>query len=118
VLYDELTAVENLLFFGNLTGLNLDENDLEKSLTRVGLERRGNDKVGAYSSGMKQRLKYCLALMRDPEMLLLDEPTSNLDDEGKELVSEIIKSHEGILVIATNEKSELEYGDRIIRLDK
>jgi ATPase subunit of ABC transporter with duplicated ATPase domains len=49
-------------------------------------------------------------------MLLLDEPTSNLDDQGKSLVDEIIKSYKGILVIATNEKSELSYGDQIIRL--
>jgi ABC-type multidrug transport system ATPase subunit len=67
---------------------------------------------------MKQRLKYCLALMRNPSLLLLDEPMSNLDDRGKELVDGIIKTHKGILVIATNERSELEYGSQIIRLDR
>ena len=108
VLYDELTAL----------GSRFSETDLENRLARVGLEKRGNDRVGSYSSGMKQRLKYCLALLRNPGLLLLDEPTSNLDDQGKALTSEIIKSHEGILVIATNEKSELDYGDQIIRLGK
>ena len=116
VLYDELTAFENLSFFAGVAGLKFSIDELENRLQTVGLAKRGNDRVGSYSSGMKQRLKYCLALLRNPEMLLLDEPTSNLDDNGKALVDEIIKSFTGILVIATNEKSELEYGDQIIRL--
>lgn len=116
VLYDELTALENLYFFGNIAGLRFNKTDLENRLTQLGLDNRGNDKVGSYSSGMKQRLKYCLALLRNPELLLLDEPTSNLDDEGKALVSGVIKSHKGIVVLATNEKSELDYGNQIIRL--
>jgi ABC-type multidrug transport system fused ATPase/permease subunit len=65
---------------------------------------------------MKQRLKYCLALLRDPQVLLLDEPTANLDEQGKEIVDKIIRKHDGIVVIATNEKTELDYGDQIIRL--
>jgi len=116
VLYDELTAVENLSFFAGVSGLKFPVKELEKRLEIVGLGRRGHDPVGSYSSGMKQRLKYCLALLRNPELLLLDEPTSNLDEAGKKLVYEIIKSHKGILVIATNEKSELDYGNKIVRL--
>ena len=118
VLYDELTALENLSFFGGIAGLRFGEINLKNRLAQVGLENRGNDMVASYSSGMKQRLKYCLALLRNPKLLLLDEPTSNLDDDGKALTAEIIRSHEGILVIATNEKSELDYGDQIIRLGR
>jgi len=118
VLYDELTALENLSFFSRVAGIRFTLAEFEDRLEQVGLVKRGNDKVGSYSSGMKQRLKYCLALLRNPELLLLDEPTSNLDDSGKALADKIIKSHKGILVIATNEKSELDYGDQIIRLDK
>jgi len=118
VLYDELTAVENLAFFAGIAGLKYSTGELEVRLEKVGLASRGDDRVGSYSSGMKQRLKYCLALLRNPEMLLLDEPTANLDDSGKLLVDEIINSHRGILVIATNEKSELIYGNQIIRLDE
>jgi heme exporter protein A len=116
VLYDELTALENLSFFGKVAGLSVGISEFERRLAEVGLRQRGQDKVGSYSSGMKQRLKYCLALLRDPELLLLDEPTSNLDDAGRELVTNIIKSFNGILVIATNEKSETGHGDQIIRL--
>lgn len=118
VLYDELTAFENLSFFAKVSGMTISEERLETDLERVGLTKRGDDKVGSYSSGMKQRLKYCLALMRNPNLLLLDEPMSNLDDRGKEVVDGIIRSHKGILVIATNEKSELEYGTKFIRLDQ
>jgi heme exporter protein A len=116
VLYDELTAFENLNFFSGVAGLHFSNDELSARLDRVGLHERGADLVGSYSSGMKQRLKYCLALLRDPKLLLLDEPTANLDDEGKSLVGDIIESHNGVLVIATNEQTELTYGDQIIRL--
>jgi len=118
VLYDELTAYENLSFFARVSGFKILGAELEKRLEKVGLAKRGNDKVGSYSSGMKQRLKYCLALLRNPLLLLLDEPMSNLDDAGKALVDEIINSHRGILVMATNEKSEMRHGEQIIRLGK
>ena len=118
VLYDELSALENLAFFARVAGLAVTGDRLNEDLEKVGLGGRGKDKVGSYSSGMKQRLKYCLALLRKPPLLLLDEPMSNLDERGKKTVDGIIKSHKGILVIATNERSELEYGSRIIRLDQ
>jgi len=116
LLYDELTALENLSFFSGVSGNEFQLPDLERRLENIGLGGRGDDFVGSYSSGMKQRLKYCLALLRDPELLILDEPTANLDERGKELVDDIILSHKGITIIATNEKSELEYGDQFIRL--
>lgn len=116
VLYDELTAFENLSFFAGVAGSFFTGEELSNKLELIGLGGRGDDLVGSYSSGMKQRLKYCLALLRDPSLLLLDEPTANLDDVGKSLVESIINSHKGVLVIATNEKTELRYGDEIIRL--
>jgi heme exporter protein A len=118
VLYDELTAIENLSFFAGVAGYRFEKIELSQRLSAVGLDGRGDDLVGSYSSGMKQRLKYCLALLRNPALLLLDEPTANLDDKGKEIVDGIIKAHEGITVIATNEKTDLEYGDQFIRLDQ
>jgi heme exporter protein A len=118
VLYDELSAMENLRFFARVAGIQVTISELSGRLHAVGLEGRGDDMVASYSSGMQQRLKYCLALLRNPELLLLDEPTSNLDDMGKEMVDGVIRTHRGIVVIATNEKSDLEYGDQLIRLDR
>jgi heme exporter protein A len=116
VLYDELTALENLAFFSGVSGRNFEPAAVENLISDVGLGGRGGDFVGSYSSGMKQRLKYCLALLQKPELLILDEPTANLDERGKGMVEKIIGSHEGIVIIATNEKSELEFGDQSIRL--
>ena len=67
---------------------------------------------------MKQRLKLLLAFFHAPPILYLDEPSSNLDEDGIKLVSEIIQSqHEqGITVIATNDSSEYEYGNKKISL--
>ena len=113
-LYEELTANENLRFFANMSGINVS--DFDADLDRFGLKGRGSDLVKSYSSGMKQRLKYILALLRKPALLLLDEPMANLDPEGKKVVEEIIEGHDGIAVLATNEESELAYGDRTIRL--
>lgn len=112
--YDELTAFENLNFFADVSGLTVA--DFEPRLAQFGLKGRGDDLVGSYSSGMKQRLKYILALMRNPPLLLLDEPAANLDDQGKSMVGDIIKSHNGITVVATNKEEDLEYVSHTIRL--
>jgi ABC-type multidrug transport system ATPase subunit len=115
-LYDELTAGENLQFFARVSGL--PSKDFKDDLARFGLQGRDNDLVKSFSSGMKQRLKYVLALMKQPPLLLLDEPTSNLDDQGKMLIENVIKSHDGIVIIATNEENELKYGSQKITLGR
>ena len=115
-LYDELTAFENLQFFARVSGLSCG--DFRDDLARFGLQGRGDDLVKSYSSGMKQRLKYVLALMKQPPLLLLDEPTSNLDDQGKALIEDVINSHDGIVIIATNEENELKYGSQKITLGR
>jgi len=68
---------------------------------------------------MKQRLKYAVALLNDPAYLLLDEPTSNLDEEGKNIVSHIItrQKENGILIMATNEKEEYGFAGQQYRLN-
>jgi len=113
-LYDELTANENIRFFARVSGISRGNFDGE--LAKFGLQGRGDDMVQSYSSGMKQRLKYILALMKQPPLLLLDEPTSNLDEQGKAVIEDVIKKHVGITVIATNEDSEINYGSRKITL--
>jgi heme exporter protein A len=117
-LYEMLTGYENLKFFATLAGVCRDRAEQDELLERVGLSGRGDDLVAAYSSGMKQRLKYAVALLAKPAILLLDEPTSNLDDAGKGVVREIIgrQKSEGMLIIATNEAEDLKQVDNVIRL--
>ena len=108
-LYDEFTALENLEFIQKIRLVRSSRTELSTLLDRVGLSRRGDDLLRTYSSGMKQRVKYAAAIAHHPPILLLDEPTANLDAEGKAIVHEIMKEQqkEGILVIATNEAEEI-----------
>lgn len=117
-LYAELTALENLEFFARLRGMQSGCADWEALLARVGLTGRGRDRVGEYSSGMQVRLKYACALMHSPPVLLLDEPTANLDADGAAFVEELMTDHRrrGLAVIATNEPEERRFADREIRL--
>ncbi len=117
-LYAELTALENLSFLSRIRGIIPTPEELMKIIAWVGLEGRENDFVFSFSSGMKQRLKYAFALLHQPEILFLDEPTANLDEEGTELVEKIIslQKEKGILVIATNQKEDFKYGHKILQL--
>jgi heme exporter protein A len=117
-LYDQLTGEENLVFFATLSGVNLSGKRIDELLATVGLEGRGTDLVGAYSSGMKQRLKYAVALFKEPAYLFLDEPTSNLDIDGKLFVRQLVESRRrnSIVVIATNEEEDYSLTDGLIRL--
>jgi heme exporter protein A len=118
-LYPELTALENLRFFELVRGREPREKELSALLERVGLQGRGGDRVGTYSSGMRQRLKYAFALSHAPRLLLLDEPTANLDVSGVSMVEQVIAEQRGrgILVLATNEPEEVRHGDRSLALD-
>jgi heme exporter protein A len=117
-LYHELTALENLSFFAKVRGLAIGTAQLRALLGRVGLGDRGDDLVGLYSSGMRQRLKYAQALLHRPRLLFLDEPTAYLDEAGSAMVSEVIaeQRRHGILVLATNEPGEVVFGDEVLRL--
>jgi heme exporter protein A len=121
-LYRELTGVENLEFFARLRSVSLTREILKTILEQVGLLGRGSDLVGNYSSGMRQRLKYAFALLGHPPILLLDEPTANLDTSGMEMVQRVIAMQRerpggGLTVIATNEPREETWGDHRVRLN-
>jgi heme exporter protein A len=117
-LYPELTALENLRFFERVRGREPREDELIALLERVGLTGRGHDLVGTFSSGMRQRLKYAFALAHQPKVLLLDEPTANLDVAGVSMVEELIaeQRRRGVLVLATNEPEEVRHGDHSLAL--
>ncbi|MCJ7554161.1 MAG: ABC transporter ATP-binding protein [Ignavibacteriaceae bacterium] len=120
VLYEEFSAWENLELFAKIRGINLDEQRVKYLLEKFLLLNRKDDLVKTYSSGMKQRLKFIFSLMHSPELLILDEPTSNLDEEGKNSVYEIVREEGGknIVIVASNEKSDLDLCKEIIYLEK
>ncbi|HWP81172.1 MAG TPA: ABC transporter ATP-binding protein [Bacteroidota bacterium] len=117
-MYDEFTALENLQFLNAIRDLRKDSKVFGDLLKRVGLYHRRDDLVRGFSSGMKQRLKYAVALSSNPEILFLDEPTSNLDDSGIEMVREVIRDQKnhGILLVATNDAAEAKWCRRILKL--
>lgn len=120
VLYDEFSAEENLIFSSQIRGIRFDKERSNFLLKEFGLYERKNDLIRGYSSGMKQRLKYAFALLHKPGILILDEPTSNLDNDGKERVYNIIrKEKENLLIlIASNEEADLNLCESIIELNQ
>lgn len=119
VLYDEFSAWENLRCFASIRDLPFNKEKVDDLLNQFLLSNRKNDLVKAYSSGMKQRLKFIFALMHSPKFIFLDEPTSNLDDEGKETVYKLIKSesNDAIVVVASNEKNDLAHCSYVLDLN-
>jgi heme exporter protein A len=117
-LYDNLSGEENLSFFATVSGVNITGQEINGLLARVGLEGRGPDLVRSYSSGMKQRLKYATAILGDPAFLFLDEPTSNLDRAGKEIVFSLVDEFrsKAVILIATNEEEEQALASQICRV--
>jgi heme exporter protein A len=87
-LYDDLTARENLRFAADMLGLPYTA--AEASLERVALAHAADDRVRGFSAGMQRRLALARLIMRNPQVLLLDEPYSNLDKAGVELMNSVI----------------------------
>lgn len=112
-LYQDLSAEENLNFFAKMKNLPNAATRISQLMEQFGLSGREDDPVKAYSSGMKQRLKYVFALMHDPQVLFVDEPRSNLDEQGIAAVYRVLEEHKknNILVIATNESDDLKFAD-------
>lgn len=123
-LYDELSAEANLSFFGRLYGLSGYELNcrVATALDRVRLMDRALDRVGTFSGGMKQRVNLACALLHDPPLLLLDEPTASLDPKSRDaLFADLHRLREAghAVLLTTHHLDEAEYGcDRIAVLEK
>lgn len=119
-LYDEFSAEENLIYSARIRGQKYDNDKVELLLNQFNLYNRRKDLMKEYSSGMKQRIKFIFSLLHSPELLILDEPTSNLDNEGKEKFYEIIKEQgkSNLVIIASNEESDLALCDEVIGLEQ
>ena len=81
-LYKYLTALENLRIFAAMSGVKIPEKKLMDQLAKVGLAERAHSRVKTYSQGMKQRLGIAVALVHDPQLIILDEPMNGLDPQG------------------------------------
>lgn len=104
-LYDDLTTLENLLFFARMYALAQPRQRAETLLQRVGLGKRARDRAGSLSRGQLQRLALARALLHAPDLLLLDEPETGLDQEGLVLLAELLHEHHsrgGTLLFTTH----------------
>jgi ABC-type multidrug transport system ATPase subunit len=95
VLWESLTASEHLSFYGKLKGMSGDRLSaaIETGLKQVTLWDVKNKKAGEFSGGMKRRLCVAIALIGDPKIVLLDEPTTGLDPDARRRLWEVIKSY-------------------------
>ena len=91
LLYDELTARENLRFFAQLYGLDNPDQRLAVALATVGLNERLDQRVGSFSRGMKQRLAIARAILHAPSILLLDEPFTGLDSSASAALHRLVR---------------------------
>lgn len=111
-LYKYLTALENLHLFGIMSGMKLSQNQLMSKLDRVGLAERANSKIKTYSQGMKQRLGIAVALVHDPDLIILDEPMNGLDPQGiadiRNLINHLSKDLGKTIFISSHLLSEME----------
>ena len=113
LLYDNLTARENLLFFCRLYNLDDHETRIARGLERVGLVKRASDLVRTYSRGMQQRLSIARALLHVPDVLLMDEPHTGLDQDAAASLDRLLsEAHaEGRTIVMTTH--ELERASRL-----
>ncbi len=122
MLYEDLTAHENLSFYGKLYGLDALETRVVDGLQAVGLDDRADDRVRTFSRGMKQRLAIARATIHDPGFLLFDEPFTGLDVAGRDILTErvqMFRSQKRTAILVTHDlRQAVELSDRYVLLAK
>jgi len=122
-LYEELPAIENLKLFGALYGLKGSAlaKRAEEVLALVGLSDRAKDKPATFSGGMKRRLNIAAALLHDPQLLILDEPTVGVDPQSRNAIFdtlEALKAQGRSLIYTSHYMEEVErLADHIVIID-
>ena len=122
-LYKYLTAFENVSLFGRISGYPLSRKEIMEKLDRVGLAERANSKVKTYSQGMKQRLGIAVALVHDPQLIILDEPANGLDPQGiadiRNLILTLGRDQMKTILVSSHLLSEVEQiADKLIIIHK
>lgn len=122
-LYGYLTGYENLSIFARLSGKACGRADLDATLDMVGLSGRARSRVRTYSQGMKQRLGIACALVHDPELIILDEPTNGLDPQGiadiRRLIQSLSRDHGKTFLVSSHLLAEMELiANRLLIIDK
>jgi ABC-2 type transport system ATP-binding protein len=123
IMYPRLTALENLMFFGSLYGIesNALRKKSEELLEIVKLTEFKDKQVGGYSSGMRQRVNVIRAILHDPDILFLDEPTTALDPQSTRFVRDLVKELKvrgHTIVLTTHMMDEAdELSDRVCIID-
>jgi ABC-type multidrug transport system ATPase subunit len=116
-LIEEMSAKEMLLFHAQFKPL-INSVSIDEILQTVGLQNATNKQIRYYSSGMKQRLKLAQAFFSNTPILLLDEPTTNLDTDGIALYHHLIKNYtaDKLVIVSSNDKQEYEFCEEVIRI--
>ncbi len=114
-LTEEMTLTEFLLFHSALKNF-LPSITIEKIISIIELQKAANKQIRYFSSGMKQRVKLAQAIFTDVPVILLDEPTTNLDEEGILLYKDLVTNYckERLLIISSNDKQEYNFCDEVI----
>jgi len=117
-LYNELTAGENLKFFGKMYAIPENDRRVDEVLGETGLSDRKHDRVGTFSRGMKQRLSIARAILHKPSVLLLDEPYTGLDQQASASLESVLNSLTGsgitTIMISHDLKRGLTLSDQVM----
>ncbi len=122
-MYGYLSAFDNLKLLGSMSGLKITKEKILEVLELVGLKDRAHDKLKTFSHGMKQRAGLAQALIHDPELIILDEPTTGLDPQGmveiRELILKLSHEYKKTILLSSHILNEVELvANRMVIINK